>query len=459
MQFSCWDIQEHSRRVILLSFGPSHCSVCSRPWTLSVLNLVVFCHFTIAHLLLAQARVELSAAATDSITMINPTVAITGTAAGTAVGAKTGEKHWARWLRSVADRMDLSDFLSDMEKERINASEYLRNQGWHCTACPCVKLTQVVHQKDLMDILQDPIFRKNARLKEWMEQQLKQASKMTPGCKDLENETLDSKQSEDGKFSAIMAELFARVDESTQSRYAQETSQDVCDRLKNLGSNFHPIADLLKADGIDGHFLAHNDISRECLADEYGIRRKIQQDALLSHFGKYKAKVAILLVACSVEISHRWGQWTFPSHMSHEDLKVRAQKMMTYQSVSKLLGGALPALDQSSRAAAFSDQSLNEFEVVDSDSNPLSSAVYRWSSSAFEWEGGWLAIGSGKLLGSSTERVAANKDHWLGHGVYLCQPWQGTCQDFIMEPKISRPAERKKGGSAPCSCSTLPQGN
>ena len=136
-----------------------------------------------------------------------------------------------------------------------------------------------------MDILQDPIFQKSAGLKKWMEQQLKQVSKMTPGCKDLENETLDSEKSEDGKFSVIMAGLFARVDKSTQSPYDKETSQEVCDRLKDLGSNFHPIADLLKADGIDGHFLAQNDISRECLADDYSIRRKIQQDALLTHFG------------------------------------------------------------------------------------------------------------------------------------------------------------------------------
>ena len=303
-----------------------------------------------------------------------------------AVGATAGcvataaaEGHVLKWFRRQTKSMK----LTDMEKERVNASEHLRKQGWHCTTCPCLKLMQVLPQNDLMDILQDPIFQNSAPLKKWMEQQLKQASKMTAGCDDLKNETVQSEQSKDGKFSSIMAVLFARVDESTKSPYAQETSQEVCDRLKDLGSNFHPIADLLKADGIDGHFLAHNDISRECLADDYGIRRKIQQDALLSHFGKYKAttpNVAIGLVACSAEIAHRWGHWTHPRHMSHEDLKVRAQKMMTYQSASKLMDEAIPtldqsldqssnaapSLDQSSNSAPSVDQSSNGFEVVDS---------------------------------------------------------------------------------------------
>ncbi len=248
---------------------------------------------------------------------------------------------------------------------------------------------QVLPQKDLMDILQDPIFQNSAPLKKWMEQQLKQVSKMTPGCDDLKNETVQSEKSEDGdgngKFSAIMAVLFARVDKSTQSSYAQETSQEVCDRLKDLGSNFHPIADLLKADGIDGHFLAHNEISRECLADEYGIRRKIQQDALLSHFEKYKAttpNVAIGLVACSAEMAHRWGHWTHPRHISHEDLKVRAQKMMTYQSASKLMDEAIPTLDQSSNAAPSLDQSSNAAPSLDQSSNGFEVVDY-WSLTVF----------------------------------------------------------------------------
>ena len=319
---------------------------------------------------MAQA-VGVLVAVTDSITMPEPISMVAAAAAG-AAGTAAAEKHLGRWFRRQTKSMK----LTDMEKERVNASEHLRKQGWHCTTCPCLKLMQVLPQKDLMDILQDPIFQNSAPLKKWMEQQLKQVSKMTPGCDDLKNETVQSEKSEDGdgngKFSAIMAVLFARVDKSTQSSYAQETSQEVCDRLKDLGSNFHPIADLLKADGIDGHFLAHNEISRECLADEYGIRRKIQQDALLSHFEKYKAttpNVAIGLVACSAEMAHRWGHWTYPRHISHEDLKVRAQKMMTYQSASKLMDEAIPTLDQSSNAAPSLDQSSNAAPSLDQSSN------------------------------------------------------------------------------------------
>lgn len=332
---------------------------------------------------MAQAWVGVLVAATESITMPEPITCTVVAATAGSVALSAAERHVGGWFRTQTKSMK----LTDMEEERVNASEHLRKQGWHCTTCPCLKLMQVLPQKDLMDILQDPIFQNSAPLKKWMEQQLKQVSRMTPGCDDLKNETVQSEKSEDddgtGKFSAIMAVLFARVDESTKSPYAQETSQEVCDRLKDLGSNFHPIADLLKADGIDGHFLAHNDISRECLADDYCVRRKIQQDALLSHFGKYKAttpNVAIGLVACSAEIAHRWGHWTNPRHMSHEDLKVRAQKMMTYQSASKLMdeaapsldqsldqsSNAAPSLDQSSNAAPSMDQSSNGFEVVDS---------------------------------------------------------------------------------------------
>lgn len=327
---------------------------------------------------MAQAWVGVLVAATESITMPEPITCTVVAATAGSVALSAAERHVGGWFRTQTKSMK----LTDMEEERVNASEHLRKQGWHCTTCPCLKLMQVLPQKDLMDILQDPIFQNSAPLKKWMEQQLKQVSKMTPGCDDLKNETVQSEKSEDddgnGKFSAIMAVLFARVDESTKSPYDKETSQEVCDRLKDLGSNFHPVADLLKADGIDGHFLAHNDISRECLANEYGIRRKIQQDALLSHFGKYKAttpNVAIGLVACSAEISHRWGHWTNPRHMSHEDLKVRAQKMMTYQSASKLMdeaapsldqSNAAPSLDQSSNPAPSVDQSSNGFEVVDS---------------------------------------------------------------------------------------------
>lgn len=46
---------------------------------------------------------------------------------------------------------------AELEKERIKASSYLRQYGWHCTTVAYVRFLQVVPQveESLMEILRD----------------------------------------------------------------------------------------------------------------------------------------------------------------------------------------------------------------------------------------------------------------------------------------------------------------
>ena len=268
-------------------------------------------------------------------------------AALTAAGSYVRE-----WLQSRAG--NLKD-ARDLEKERFKASDFLRQKDWHCRTCPSVKFVQVVPQVEetLLEILKHPVFQNSVSLKTWMEHQLRQTLKLKVGSDDFKSETVQSLHSQGGTFHTMMAVIFARVvpcEESTPSSLAEDTAEQVADRLKQqLGSKYHAIADLLKSDGIDGHFLANNDIPREMLPEEYGVSRKIQQDVLLNFFGKYKPiviqNVAIGVIACSAEFYHRPTKflvWNSSSalDLSHEDLRIRAEKMLVYQSASKTLGDA-----------------------------------------------------------------------------------------------------------------------
>ena len=297
-----------------------------------------------------------------------------------AVGAAltAAASHVRDWFRGHADEMKDA---AELEKARLRAAEFLRQKDWHCSTCPCVKFLQVVPQvqQSLLEILKDPVFQKSDSLQTWMEHQLKQTLKLKLGSDDFKSETVQSVQSRGGTFHTfhtMMAVIFARVvpcEESTPSPLAKDTAKQVAHRLKQLGSKYHAIAELLKSDGIDGHFLANNDITREMLAEDYDVSRKIQQDVLLNFFRKYKPtvihNVAIGVAACSAEFSHKptkgflWDS-SSPLALSHEDLKIRAQKMMAYQSASKALGDAQmneptqptqptePALDDSARREA-----------------------------------------------------------------------------------------------------------
>lgn len=298
---------------------------------------------------------------------------VVGATCGSALTA--AGSHVREWFRGHAG--DLKD-AAELEKARLKSSEFLLKKDWHCSTCPCVKFLQVVPQveQSLLEILNDPVFQNSDSLKTWMEHQLKQTLKLKVGSDDFKSETVQSVQSPGGTFHTMMAVIFARVvpcEESTPSPVAKDTAKQVADRLKQLGSKYHVMADLLKGDGIDGHFLANNDITREMLAEDYDVSRKIQQDVLLNFFGKYKPtvihNVAIGVAACSAEFSHKPTKVFFwdsssPLALSHEDLKIRAQKMMAYQSASKALGDAQmtepnqatqptqPAVDDSARGEA-----------------------------------------------------------------------------------------------------------
>jgi len=298
---------------------------------------------------------------------------VSATCCGSALHA--AGSHVRDWFRGHAGEMKDA---AELEKARLRAAEFLRQKDWHCSTCPCVKFLQVVPQvqESLLDILKDPVFQNSDSLKTWMEHQLKQTLKLKVGSDDFKSETVQSVQSRGGTFHTMMAVIFARVvpcEESTPSPLAKDTAKQVAHRLKQFGSKYHAIAELLKSDGIDGHFLANNDITREMLAEDYDVSRKIQQDVLLNLFGKYKPtvihNVAIGVAACSAEFSHKptkgfiWDS-SSPLALSHEDLKIRAQKMMAYQSASKALGDAQmneptqptqptePALDDSARREA-----------------------------------------------------------------------------------------------------------
>lgn len=176
-----------------------------------------------------------------------------------------------------------------------------------------------------------------------MEQQLRQALKLEVGNEDLKSETVHSVLLE-GKFATMMAGIFVRAlpsREKLASPLAKETCLEVWERVKGLGSKYEAVADLMKEDGIDGDYLAHHDISRERLAEEFEITRKIKQDVLLHLFERYKPRmirdVAVGLVACSAEFCRKrdYGHLFHgpdANVLGHEDLKVRAQKMMAYQS-------------------------------------------------------------------------------------------------------------------------------
>ena len=271
----------------------------------------------------------------------------------TAVEAITAaDAYLAGWFRGHADVKD----AADLETARIKASEHLREYGWQCKTCPCLKFLQVVPQveESLLEILKDPVFQNSETLKKWMEQQLRQALKLKVGSDDFKTETLQSEHHPPGivykgTFSSMMAVIFARAlpcDEVTTSPFAKETSEQVYYRVKQLGSNYSTIAKHLRDDGIDGTFLARHDI-KEFLVKEYKVEREIQQEVLLNLFEKYKPSkipsVAIGVAACSAELYHEHGGWfggLFGSSgptLSHEDLKVRSQKMMAYQSAQSLV--------------------------------------------------------------------------------------------------------------------------
>ena len=144
-------------------------------------------------------------------------------------------------------------------------------------------------------------------------------------------------------------------EELVDSPFLSADPNGVMERLKALGSSYHEVACLLRSDGVDGDFLANNEISREALSEDYKISRRLQQDVLLNHFRQYKPRkimvpyVAIGVIACAANFKHTCSRPGIFSMLlgisggseadtaSHEELKVSAQKLISYEDPGKFL--------------------------------------------------------------------------------------------------------------------------
>eukprot|EP00930_Biecheleria_cincta_P055103 TRINITY_DN41466_c0_g1_i1.p1 TRINITY_DN41466_c0_g1~~TRINITY_DN41466_c0_g1_i1.p1 ORF type:complete len:290 (+),score=51.85 TRINITY_DN41466_c0_g1_i1:58-927(+) len=237
----------------------------------------------------------------------------------------------------------------DLDRAREQAGRDLQYFGYTCQSTPSMKFLDVVPQtKTDMDlILDDPVLQKCGPLKGFVNSSLKMALKMGQNQDDLRREYVDTVNS-DGRVQSVMALFFARAVQGTYVEYARqaETIDEVYQRFHAMGDRYHAFAATLKQNGVDGSFLSANCISDEDLQDEFGISSAFQRRVLLHEFQNYKPqhinRVAVGLIACYADFVY---DGKFSSDMrnciygtySLEEMKVRIQKMMAFQSAGELL--------------------------------------------------------------------------------------------------------------------------
>lgn len=129
-----------------------------------------------------------------------------------------------------------------------------------------------------------------------------------------------------------------------QTELTNHTSQAVSDGIANLGPRFRDAADAFMSFGIDGAYLATNQIADSELSSELGISNPLMRKVISSHLQKYQDKplicdIALVCVHLTFNYKPPPEGWFFNTRApSHEVIRSRVNRLLGYESAKLLMG-------------------------------------------------------------------------------------------------------------------------